>query len=93
MPAPVVYCFSQGGHRRELIFARVTEAAYSTVMDLHDREAEPGAITWQGRVLLDRAAIERVWAACRPELVADRWKVPVVWRSACACFTLTPWAG
>jgi hypothetical protein len=27
MPAPVIYCFIQGGHRRELIFARVTEAS------------------------------------------------------------------
>jgi hypothetical protein len=76
MPAPIVYRFRQGGQRRALLFARVTEALYSAVMDLHEREAEPEAITWQGRVLLGRAAIERVWASCRPELVADRWKVP-----------------
>jgi hypothetical protein len=76
MPASVVYRFRQGGHRRELLYACVTEAVYSAVMDLHDHDAEPEVITGQGRVLLDRAAMERVWVACRPELVADRWKVP-----------------
>jgi hypothetical protein len=51
-------------------------------MDLHDRDAEPEAISWQGRLLLDRAAIERVWAACRPELVADCWKRPAALEGA-----------
>jgi hypothetical protein len=48
MPAPVVYRFTQGRHPRELLFARVTEAVYCAVMDLHGREAEPEAITGRG---------------------------------------------
>jgi hypothetical protein len=36
----------------------------------------PLSIHWGGRRLYDRAALERVWAACRAELEADRWQVP-----------------
>jgi hypothetical protein len=33
-------------------------------------------ITWGDRQLYDRAAIERVYAACKAEIAADPWARP-----------------
>ena len=74
--AYVVYHFIQGGHPGRCSYECVSDALYSAVSDLHANDVAPVAITWQGRVLLDRAAITRVWQACRAELVADPWHVP-----------------
>jgi hypothetical protein len=54
-------------------------------MDLHEHEAEPVAITWGTRTLYDRAAIVRVWQACRPELEADIWRLPAAPAGAGRC--------
>jgi hypothetical protein len=76
MPSLVVYTFITGTQRRELLFERVLAAVYSAVMDLHSGCAAPLSIHWGGRRLYDRAALERVWAACRGELEGDPWDVP-----------------
>jgi hypothetical protein len=36
----------------------------------------PLSIHWGGRRLYDRAAPERMWAACRAEREGDAWQVP-----------------
>jgi hypothetical protein len=76
MSSPVVYAFIQGSYRRELLFERALDAVHSAVMDLHEQRAVPLSIHWGGRRLYDRAALERVWAACRAELEADQRQVP-----------------
>jgi hypothetical protein len=75
MPS-VVYTFTQAAEPRRLRFAQVRVALYHAVVDLHEARAAPTAIHWGPRLLYDRAALERVWAACRAELLADRWQVP-----------------
>jgi hypothetical protein len=78
MPPFVVYTFVHGTRRRELLFERVLAAVYTAVIDLHEARAAPLSIHWGGRRLYDRAALERVWAACRGELDGDPWQVPGV---------------
>ena len=72
----VEHTFREGGHERGLLFERVWDALYSALSDLHDGDAAPETITWGGRVLYDAAAVRRVYAACRAELVATPWQVP-----------------
>jgi hypothetical protein len=72
----VVYEFVQGGHRRRLLFERVLPAVHKAVHDLHNGDAEADTISWGARLLYDRAALERIWAACQAELLADPWHVP-----------------
>jgi hypothetical protein len=87
--ADVISTFRQGGRERRLIYHRVSNALYSAVLDLHEHRAELVAIAWGTRRLYDRAAIERVWAACRDELIAAPWKVPAS-LDAAGCRELRP---
>jgi hypothetical protein len=80
--ADVIYTFAQGERERRLLFKRVRSALYSAVLDLDEQRAEPEAIRWGARLLYDRAALERVWAACRPELRADIWCMPMALEGA-----------
>lgn len=74
--ASVEYQRLAGGQRADLLFENGRTAAYHAVTDLAEQRAEPVAITWWGRVVLDAAAIARVYAACAAEQRADRWQVP-----------------
>lgn len=72
----VGYRFHQGGHAQGLLYTRVRDALAKAIYDLHNHAAAPEAITYGGRVVLDAAAIGRVYAACRAELEADAWHTP-----------------
>jgi hypothetical protein len=80
--AQIVYPFSRGGQQRALLSERVLAALYSAVIDLDEQRAEPVAIRLYGRVLYDRAALERVRAACRADLLADPWRMPAGLKAA-----------
>ena len=83
MPASlVIYTFSQGGREHSRLFERVLTALYSAVIDLDEQRAEPQMIAYGRRVLCNRAARERVWAACRADLLADRWQIPTALEAA-----------
>jgi hypothetical protein len=75
MPA-VEYHFRQTGQTRRLRNTCVTDALSKALHDLYDGDAEPVRITWGARQLYDAAAIGRVYAACRAEMLADRWHRP-----------------
>jgi hypothetical protein len=74
--AQIVYTFTQTGQRRSLLIERVLDALYSAVIDLDEQRAELEVIRLGEQVLYDRAALERVWAACRAEQEANIWQVP-----------------
>ncbi|HEY7064870.1 MAG TPA: hypothetical protein VII06_25575 [Chloroflexota bacterium] len=75
MPA-VEYRFRRADLEHTAPYPRVRDALSVAIRHLHDRNAVPLDVTYGGRLLLDAAAIARVYAACRAELEADYWWRP-----------------
>jgi hypothetical protein len=77
MPRPsVVYTFRNGRAERQLAFARVTQALYFMLCDIHRQRAVPVSVLWGDRLLYDAAALHRIYARCRAELEATGGGVP-----------------
>jgi hypothetical protein len=76
MATAVVYRFRCAGEVRELLYERVTAALYTVLLDVHDDRATPIEVRYGGRRLYDAAALQRIYAACRDELVATQGQVP-----------------
>jgi hypothetical protein len=72
----VVYRFRRGGEEQRLLFARVTAALYTVLLDFRHDRATPRALCYGGRRLYDAAALRRIYDACRTELVATNDAVP-----------------
>jgi hypothetical protein len=76
MTPPVIYSFRQGGAARSLLFRTVTDCLYTMLLDFHHARATPEAVEYNGRRLYDAAALQRIYAACRAELLTTNEQVP-----------------
>jgi hypothetical protein len=76
MATSVVYRFRRAGEVRELLYARVTEALYTVLLDFHGNRATPLDLCYDRRRLYNAVALHRIYEACRAELAATNDQVP-----------------
>lgn len=76
MPS-IEYRFRKGDQEHTAPYPRVRDALSVAIRHLHDGVAVPLDVSYDGRLLLDAAAIARVHAACSAELGADYWRGPL----------------
>jgi hypothetical protein len=73
---PIVYESLVGGRPRRLLFLDVRTALFHVVSDRHHGHATPIALHRGGKLLADRAKLERVYQACREDLEREPFKMP-----------------
>ena len=70
------YVFRQGGRDQGFLFERASNAALFAVCDLPEHRAESLRMEKDGALLWSPELIQRIYAACRADLVACPHAVP-----------------
>ncbi len=75
MPS-VEYRFRKADQEHTAPYPRVRDALAVAIRHLYDGDAAPLAVTYGACLLLDAAALARVYATSRAERAADYWRRP-----------------